>query len=409
MASECANHFMKQGDFMNFRKIISCALSVIMMSTLAAGTYTSAASHDTASVLTAQTTEITSGCAVLGLPGTYNYSELQSAIDKINAYRLEACTEGVKSPSTGKALTISDYVPIKWSYELGCIAETRAMEASVCLSHTRPNGTSCFTAASPNGITSNGECLAWNMTTSMLRGVEQWYAEKSAWVNNTGGVTEHYTQMIDPAHEYFGLSMFVNNEAYYNTTVCAEYSNSSMSDTKRISTHSGTFEFEAKLSDCEFTLDYGSFNILLGGTSKFGLNAKYNGGGGLREFNKVLSVTDGITWETSDSAIATVDSSGTVKGAAVGSATITAYISGTNVGSQNVNVTTVLMGDVNGDSAADSSDAAMILAEYARKQSSKPETFTDEQKAVADYNGDGSIDSSDSALILKAYASKQAE
>ena len=379
-----------------------------MMGALLTGTYANAISANNAEISAAQSTQLTSGCVGLEVSGRYDYSEIQAAIDKINSYRLEACTQGVKSPSTGKALTISDYVPIKWSYDLGCIAETRAMEASVCLSHTRPNGMDCFTVASPNGITSSGECLAWNNAQSMVYGVEQWYDEKSAWVNNTGGVTGHYTQMIDPAHEYFGLSMFVYPNAYYSTTVCAEYSNSSMSDTTRISTHAGKFTFEALLSDCETTLDYGTATIMVGNTSKFSINAKYSGGSGLREFNKVLPVTDGVTWTTSDSSVATVSDAGVVKGAAKGSATITAYVGSTAVGSQKVNITTVLMGDINSDNSADSSDAAMVLAEYSRVQSKKTETFTAEQKSVADYNGDGNIDSSDAALILKAYAAKQA-
>ena len=148
---------------------------------------------------------------------------------------------------------------------------------------------------------------------------------------------------------------------------------------------------------------------MAGNTSKFSVNAKYSGGSGLREFNKVLPVTDGITWATSDSTVATVSSDGIVKGIAKGTATITAYVGSTAVGSQKVNITTILMGDINGDKLVDSSDAALILAEYARTQSVKAGNFTTEQKEVADYNGDGSIDSSDSALILKAYASKQAE
>lgn len=394
---------------MNFRRIITGAVSLVMMTALVTGTYTNAASYDTAVMTAAQDIQLTSGCVALEVSGYYNYSEIQAAIDKINSYRLEACTQGVENPSTGKALTISDYVPIKWSYDLGCIAEIRAIEASVCLSHTRPNGTSCFSVASPNGITSNGECLAWNNTQSMVYGVEQWYGEKSAWVNKTGGVTGHYTQMIDPEHEYFGLSMFVYPAAYYSTTVCAEYSNSSMSNTTRISTHAGKYTFEALLSDCNVTVDYGSATIMAGNTSKFSVNAKYSGGSGLRAFNKVLPVTDGITWATSDSTVATVSSDGIVKGIAKGTATITAYVGSTAVGSQKVNITTILMGDINGDKLVDSSDAALILAEYARTQSVKAGNFTTEQKEVADYNGDGSIDSSDSALILKAYASKQAE
>lgn len=68
----------------------------------------------------------------------------------------------------------------------------------------------------------------------------------------------------------------------------------------------------------------------------------------------------------------------------------------------------ILTGDVNGDSYVDSSDAALILREYALVQAEEAATFTEVMMIVADYNDDGAIDSSDSALILKAYADSQA-
>ena len=67
------------------------------------------------------------------------------------------------------------------------------------------------------------------------------------------------------------------------------------------------------------------------------------------------------------------------------------------------------MGDVNSDGFVDSSDAAMVLREYAQVQAGKSEGFTPEQKAVADFNKDDLVDSSDAALILKAYAQAQAK
>jgi hypothetical protein len=66
-----------------------------------------------------------------------------------------------------------------------------------------------------------------------------------------------------------------------------------------------------------------------------------------------------------------------------------------------------LLGNVNGDSSLDSSDAAMILQHYAVFQSDGAGKFTEAQLAVADYNSDSNIDSSDAALILKAYAENQ--
>ncbi len=66
------------------------------------------------------------------------------------------------------------------------------------------------------------------------------------------------------------------------------------------------------------------------------------------------------------------------------------------------------LGDVNADNSVDSSDAALILREYADTQAGNTGSFSAEQAALADYNGDDTIDSSDAALILKAYADHQA-
>ena len=67
------------------------------------------------------------------------------------------------------------------------------------------------------------------------------------------------------------------------------------------------------------------------------------------------------------------------------------------------------LGDVNGDDSIDSSDAALILQQYALVQASKDGKFTQEQIDAADFNHDGNIDSSDAALILKTYAENQSK
>lgn len=145
-------------------------------------------------------------------------------MNRINEIRLEACKEGVENPSTGSPLTEDDYVPIKWSSSLEYIARVRAAEASIYISHTRPNGSTCWTVKASDGEQSGGEVLAWNYSSSMITGINQWYGEKSDWVNNTGGVTGHYTQMIDPEHLYVGIGCFLNKGGVYFNTTSGEFS-----------------------------------------------------------------------------------------------------------------------------------------------------------------------------------------
>lgn len=65
---------------------------------------------------------------------------------------------------------------------------------------------------------------------------------------------------------------------------------------------------------------------------------------------------------------------------------------------------TAELGDVNGDSTVDSSDASLVLAEYARIQTGGAGEFTESQLKSADVNNDDVVDSSDASKILAYYA-----
>lgn len=65
---------------------------------------------------------------------------------------------------------------------------------------------------------------------------------------------------------------------------------------------------------------------------------------------------------------------------------------------------TLPLGDINGDSTVDASDASNVLAVYALVSTGKESELTAEQIAAADVNKDGTIDASDASLILAYYA-----
>ena len=68
---------------------------------------------------------------------------------------------------------------------------------------------------------------------------------------------------------------------------------------------------------------------------------------------------------------------------------------------------TLPLGDINGDSTVDASDASNVLEVYALVSTGKDSELTEEQKKAADVNKDGSIDSSDASIILAYYAYTQ--
>lgn len=271
------------------------------------------------SLLPTDVTTARDGCVLVGVKGSY-ITDVQAVLARVNAIRKEACEEGVPGPRNAKRkLTPSDYVPIRWSSDLEYIARIRAAEASLVIAHTRPNGTSCFTLKSPNGIQSYGEVLAWNYTQKFLPGIEQWYEEKADWVNqNSNAVTGHYTQMIDPDNIYAGYATFINPDAQYPTTTSGEYSSyADMDETSGPDISNCTQTIEAELGN------------LTAGMSDFA---------DLKEENSVqadfyvqlsdsgckLSFLDKAEWKSSNPSVASVDGNGQVKGLKKGTADITA-------------------------------------------------------------------------------------
>lgn len=278
----------------------------------------------------------------LGIRGSY-ITDMQNALDRINAIRKEACDEGIKDPrDESRNLTSSDYVPIKWSSDLEYIARIRAAEASVYMQHVRLNGYDCFAISSPNGIRSFGEVLAWNNTKKFLQGVEQWYREKADWVGNTDGVTGHYTQMIDPDNIYVGLATFVNANVRYSTTTAGEFTSQKNLDYS-LGTSQTVLDESAgpAIDNCIQTVEVKNAKIaasmaeLTGPlAAKNSIQAEFT----LTGYGWKMEPLDEVSWTSSDTKSATVDGTGNITGIHEGTADITAAY-GNFTATKNVQVT----------------------------------------------------------------------
>lgn len=254
------------------------------------------------------------GCTLVGVEGSY-VVEAQKALKRINEIRKEACQKGILDPrNENRKLTASDYRPIKWSSELEYIARIRAAEASIYTSHDRPNGGDCFDLSGPTGHQSWGEVLAWGVEPTMLEGIDLWYSEKADWVNQTGAVTGHYTQMIDPDNQYVGLGTFLNPNANFFVTTAGEFS-SEQNLNETVNTMSGeciqTIEVDnSLLSD---NLEVEQKSIKAGKQTKAFIRA--NG-------CKVL-LLGATKWTSSNEKVATVDQNGKISAIEKGTAIIT--------------------------------------------------------------------------------------
>lgn len=91
------------------------------------------------------------------------------------------------------------------SDELCKVADIRAKEIVKSFSHTRPNGTSCFTAFKENGITyrNAGENIAYGQKTATI--------VMNAWMNSTG----HRTNILNKNFGKIGISCYTFNGVKY--------------------------------------------------------------------------------------------------------------------------------------------------------------------------------------------------
>ena len=265
------------------------------------------------------------GIVNVGISGSF-IDDINNAINRVNAIRKEACDQGVWDPrNSSRKLTSSDYVPIQWSHELEEVARLRAAEASMTISHTRPNGKSCFTVSST--VSSGSEVLAWNYSKTMVNGINQFYGEKSDWVNKTSGaVTGHYTSMINPNNKYMGLGCFyATSKVPYPNTLCGRFSTSTKTSTKGSAVSNCYVPVQVTTS----SLTNGSLKCVSGSsTIEAGKTASYElwADASYRTNTNVLLYE--ANWKSSDTSVATVDKYGKVTGVKKGSAVITATCGG---------------------------------------------------------------------------------
>ncbi len=289
-----------------------------------------------------QPTDVTTAsdnCVLLGIEGTY-YADAKAALDLINSYRYEACENGYQNPSTGEALTLNDYVPIQWSSDLEYIARIRSAEATVRLNHVRPNDTRWSSLVSPNGVKTNAENIAWNYNISLTAGIKQWYEEKEDYLNQTGNVTGHYTSMINPRYTYTALSLFHSDDPVrYSSAVVGEFKATSDSlDTTYSDGFACTQVVEVLKDNVAYALT--GDDIAAGESEALSLTATASclDAWGSYPAAEALSVISDITWVSSADSIVSV-SDGVIVGEGAGTATISAFLDGTEIASVPITVT----------------------------------------------------------------------
>ena len=323
---------MKQKIVLNLVKTVF----ILAVLTVSAGSGTLAAT-----IRKADVTSASDDTVLVGVEGTFYAKEVDEILALINGYRKEACKEGVIDPGTGRAFTEEDYKPLEWSTSLEGIAQMRAAEGIMYLDHTRPNGKQCFTCYSSLLNYYGFEVLAWNGNKSsqaIIRGIQQWYAEKDNYVNNvSGAVTGHYTSMIRSDVNYIGIGCFdIKNDTSGWVCVAGEISKSSpLADTDVV--NQGEYEqiIEVTASNIEQLNMSGDIRLAVNDKRDTVLNAKISYSSGSRvNATSNTRVIDGVRWTSSNTDVAEVSNKGVITAKAKGTAIITAQ-----VGTKSANIT----------------------------------------------------------------------
>ena len=303
------------------KKTIRITVSLIIAAALILGSMISVFAAET--IRGTDVTGAGSGSTLVLYGGEFKYLSKSDILARINELRLEACREGLRDPrSSSNTLKESDYVPIRWSSDLEWIAQTRAAEGSMYMSHSRPNGNNCFTAVH-NGTRAYGEVLAWNWSADILGGIDQWYAEKEAWVNNTeGAVTGHYTSMINPSNKYVGIGAFKPSSGY--GTVAGEFTSKNNLDETQAEAIGKCSQIVEVLDDRLNITVNAPEKIHVGENTQADVNMKAAYPDGVWSVSSNVKPVDKIFWSSADNNIATVNENGLVKGISAGDVSLTA-------------------------------------------------------------------------------------
>ena len=262
----------------------------------------------TGSIAQAQAAEQDAAEELVVVTGTEDYDEAREVLAIVNKER-----------------TALGLDPLELDIELTETAMQRAAELSVLYSHTRPDGTNCFTAF-PNGYYARAENIAigYGSAADVMEGwfynEREMYEQGERDHNKVG----HYLNIINPDFKSIGIGCFVQGIAYWEQALSSnEATVDATTGTKEASHRIGV-----KYDICGKDQSFNKSDDLTGKTLAVGdtFEMNYDVTNDRWSYNYVTLDPSCVTWTSSDVKVCVVDDKGIVTARGAGKATVTATL-----------------------------------------------------------------------------------
>ena len=254
---------------------------------------------------------------------TFGQTEARSMLDMVNAFRTG--DEAYCWNESNTAQVPSKGEPLTYSYALEEIAMQRAAEIALSFSHTRPDGTSCFSATASDGTRSYGENIAAGSSTAN-GAFTQWREDDE---NYSG--QGHRRNMLSQDFAAIGIGHVVLNGTHYWTQEFSYDTDSASATTAVDAARSVTIEAasgqmqsvgDLTAEKSEMTLQAGESASLPTVSVSVTLADAWPGGATTVNVNPV--------WTSGDASVCAVDGQ-EVSGASAGTAVLTGAALGKTV------------------------------------------------------------------------------
>lgn len=340
----------------NIKKFLSVTLAVTLLVTLLSGSVITVRAEDNPLV-------------TFNVSGTYSYENAEKVLEIVNAERAK-----------------ENIAPLTMDESLLDSAMLRSAESLFYYSHTRPDGTICFTVNSK----ARAENIALNQKTPEKAMV--------SWMASEG----HRNNIMNPEYTTIGIGCFLQENRYMWVQLFGK-------GTATSSTKNGTENVTPAITSLSSLINP-YFYLSTPNTLKVGDTITNDSFGLINQGHPRIycDVTNSsVVFTSNNDSVVSIDENNLITVTGAGDATITMSLKGYPAQSATYNITLsdsvyeplIKKGDINFDNDIDLTDIVL-----AQKKVALLIDFDDDEFFAADVNSDTSIDMQDVVLIQKHVA-----